>query len=113
MIGDKNDAYRPEYIWATSPTGPPQKGLPGPFPGAPERIRIKFVALLYQITHDLIMINRELDPKAQALRIEVNRKGVWVDVIPKTTRRTDQIALPESEKRGGKCAKPTLYLPRT
>jgi hypothetical protein len=48
------------------PTGPPQKGLPGPFPGAPERIRIKFVGLLYQITHDLIMINRELDPKAQA-----------------------------------------------
>ena len=54
----------PESIWLL--TGPPQKGLPGPFPGAPERIRIKFVGLLYQITHDLIMINRELDPKAQA-----------------------------------------------
>jgi hypothetical protein len=30
MISDKNGAYGPESIWATSITGPPQKGLPAP-----------------------------------------------------------------------------------
>jgi len=42
VIRDKNDAYGPESNLATPKnTGSPQKGLPGLFPGAAERIAIK------------------------------------------------------------------------
>ena len=78
MIGDKNDAYRPEYIWATSPPGHLKKAFLARFQGLRQRIRIKFVALLYQITHDLYHDQSSSDEirRQQALRIEVNRKGV-------------------------------------